>query len=75
LEELYQKGAFKPLSLEEYARRVAEALHTHPEMVVQRLSADAHPPFLVAPLWMEDKSRVVRKIEESLHNLQRPRTL
>ena len=75
LEELYERGEFHPLSLEEYARRVAEALHAHPEMVVQRLTADAHPPFLVAPLWMEDKSRVVHKIEESLHNLQTPHTL
>jgi len=75
LEELYERGKFHPLSLEEYALRVAESLRAHPEMVVQRLTADAHPPFLVAPLWMEDKSRVVRKIEESLHNLQTARTL
>ncbi len=69
LEELYEEGTFVPLSLKEYARRVAGALHAYPEIVVQRLTADAHPPFLVAPRWMEDKPRVVHEIEKTLKEL------
>ncbi|HPJ24971.1 MAG TPA: TIGR01212 family radical SAM protein [Synergistaceae bacterium] len=69
LEKLYEKEEFTPLSLQEYARRVAEVLLAEPEIVVQRLSADAHPSFLVAPEWMKDKNKVLQCIEKNLANL------
>ncbi len=70
LEEMYRQGRFIPLSLGEYSRRVSEVLREYPEIVVQRLTADAHAPYLVAPRWMEDKNQVVRNIEKQLQALE-----
>lgn len=70
LEEIYRQGDFTPLSLEEYSQRVTEVLRECPGIVVQRLTADAHAPYLVAPLWMEDKNQVLRSIEANLEAFQ-----
>ncbi len=56
LEQLYAEGRFKPIAMEEYLEEVVLALRSVPaETVIQRLSADAFPPRLVAPGWVSRK--------------------
>ncbi|KUK59131.1 MAG: Radical SAM domain protein [Synergistales bacterium 53_16] len=70
LEQLYRSGAFSPLSMEEYVATVVEALQmTGPAVVIQRLTADASPPRLVAPAWVRDKTSVLKAIDEKLIQL------
>jgi len=67
LEEEYRAGRFAPLTLDEYAEIVASAIASLPEgAIIQRLTADAKPPRLVAPLWVADKARAVARIERRL---------
>ena len=70
LEKLYRGGGFSPLSMEEYVDNVVEALQmTRPDVVVQRLTADASPPRLVAPAWLTDKTSVLKAIDDKLIQL------
>jgi len=63
LEPLYQRGAVRPLSLEEYSSMAVRFLELMPPAaVVQRLVGDAPPGFLVAPDWMRDKQRAIRRV-------------
>jgi len=69
LARLYERGEFKPLSLEEYARYCADMLELIPfETVVHRLTAEASPPALLAPLWCtyENKLNVINAVELEL---------
>ncbi len=67
LAELWRGGAYDPLEMESYADRVARALRVLPEgMPLQRLTADARPPELLAPRWVAEKPRVLRAIEAEL---------
>lgn len=67
LEKLFQQGQFKPLDLEEYVSLVTEFLeYLWPKTVIQRLSADCPRQFLVAPLWILDKSRILHEIDATL---------
>jgi radical SAM protein (TIGR01212 family) len=60
LAELWRGGAYDPLEMESYADRVARALRVLPEgMPLQRLTADARPPELLAPRWVAEKPRVL----------------
>lgn len=65
LEELYQTGSFGPISRERYVHLLRNALEASPARVtVHRLSADATPPALVAPLWVGEKGTVEKAIRE-----------
>jgi radical SAM superfamily enzyme len=56
--------------MEEYVATVVEALQmTGPAVVIQRLTADASPPRLVAPAWVRDKTSVLKAIDEKLIQL------
>lgn len=67
LEELFKKGKYKPLELDEYVDIVTEFLGYLPsDTVIQRLTADCPKEFLVAPEWLLEKSNVLRRIEETL---------
>lgn len=67
LERLYSRGAFLPLAAGDYASKVVEALRrTRPDVVIQRLSADAPPFRLVAPEWICEKANVIEMIENRL---------
>lgn len=64
LENLFRTGKFKPISLKEYARRVALFLdHLNPDISVHRLSAlSSRWDELVAPLW----NRYKRKTHQAI---------
>ncbi|MCK4591795.1 MAG: hypothetical protein KAT86_08580, partial [Candidatus Latescibacteria bacterium] len=65
LEAIFLKGGYQPMELEEYVDLAAEFLeYLSPNTVIQRISADCPKEWLVAPLWISDKHRVLRRIEE-----------
>ncbi|MGK0291279.1 MAG: radical SAM protein (TIGR01212 family) [bacterium] len=68
LAEMYQKGEFVPIELEEYSRRVCLFLtHLSPKIAVQRLTAVASRwDELIAPMWTKEKMRPVQFIEDQL---------
>jgi radical SAM protein (TIGR01212 family) len=67
LEKEFLKGAYKPLELDEYVDLVCVFLeYLWPETVIHRLGADCPEEFLVAPMWILDKNRLLREIEKRL---------
>ena len=67
LEEIYKNGGYEPLSLDEYIDLAVSFLESlSPEIIIQRISADCPSDLLVAPDWILNKQRVLRKIESKL---------
>lgn len=67
LSEIYKKGDFTPVDKKTYIEMVSAFLeHLHPEIVIHRLTGDAHRGELVAPLWASDKSAILNEIESKL---------
>lgn len=67
LELLYQRGDYRPLTLEEYVRQAADFLELlPPHLIIHRLTGDPHPEELVAPKWCRDKGRVLKALKEEL---------
>ena len=67
LEELFKKKLYEPLELDEYVGIVTEFLeYLSPQTVIQRLSADCPQELLVSPLWIGEKNKVLKKIEDTL---------
>ncbi len=63
IEDMYNKGEFKPLTLEEYAAAVVECLERLPaHTVVHRLCGDVPARYLIAPRWNANKFMVTEKI-------------
>ena len=63
----WQAGDYAPLSLEDYAAWVAEALaRLRPDVAVHRVSADPAPGELLAPDWAGDKAAVLRAVNQEL---------
>jgi radical SAM protein (TIGR01212 family) len=64
LETMYQAGAVRIFEQAEYVGLVCDFLERlPPDMVIHRLSGDAPPDYLVAPLWCRDKGRLLAAIE------------
>jgi len=67
LEGMYAHDEYQPLTEAEYIRRAVRFLERlSPETVIQRLTADCPPDWLVAPHWLLDKRGVIRGIEQRL---------
>jgi radical SAM superfamily enzyme len=68
LHRLYEAGGFEPITLPEYARRVAVFLeHLAPEVAVHRLSAVASRwDEVVAPGWVKSKMGPTQFIRDHL---------
>ncbi len=67
LEKMYERGEARMFERDEYVQIVCDFLeHLRPEMVIHRLSGDAPPDYLVAPLWCLDKPALLRAIHEEL---------
>lgn len=67
LEKLYREGQFCPISMGDYLEEVVLALRSvPPDIVIQRLSADAFPPRLVAPEWIARKRAFSEALEKVL---------
>jgi radical SAM protein (TIGR01212 family) len=67
LEQMYQRGDYKPLTFEEYVSITADFLELlPPDMVIQRLSGDCPRDILVVPKWTLEKQRVLTGITDEL---------
>lgn len=67
LENLYNDGKIKVLSIEEYTDILCDCVKLIPEnVVIHRLTGDAPKNLLVAPLWSADKKRVLNYINKKL---------
>lgn len=63
LEKEYEKGNFVPISREKYVELVCTLLeHLRSDIVIHRLTGDAHKGELIAPIWSQDKTGVLRDI-------------
>lgn len=69
LEQLYNNGEFRVLSMAEYIDILRQCLAVlPPNVVVHRLTGDGDKKLLVAPLWSADKKRVLNAINQMLSN-------
>lgn len=60
LAQLYNKGKYIPLSLEEYISSCAYILtHINPNIVIHRISGDAPKDLLIAPSWNSHKKWII----------------
>ena len=67
MQKMYESGRYTPISLENYAALIVEALKIiPPSVVVQRVSAGAHDESLIAPKWCFDKNIQMNFIREKL---------
>ena len=67
LEEIYKKGQYKPLELDAYVNLAVGFLERiWSDTVIQRITADCPREFLIAPMWIVDKNKVLGRIEEKL---------
>lgn len=67
MDELYQKGEYKPLEMEEYAYLVAQALTLlPPQTVIHRLTSEARLEEISGPAWASTKHQVINKIKKIL---------
>jgi len=65
LEGMYKKGKIKLLSEDEYVDILVSFLEIIPkEWVILRLVSDADRDLLIAPLWVNEKQKILKKIEE-----------
>ena len=65
LAEMFRKGEFRSLQLDEYASLVCDFLeYLPPSMVIQRLTAEAPEHMLLAPRWSLNKLNVIKRIEQ-----------
>ncbi|KUK13841.1 MAG: Uncharacterized protein XD52_0877 [bacterium 42_11] len=67
LEEMVNEEEYKPLMLDEYVDLcVAFLEHLSPDVVVHRLTGETAKENLLAPDWILDKTKVLKRIEERL---------
>src|SRR5436309_7114066 len=67
LEGMYRRGAVTLLERQEYVSVVCDFLERLPaEMVIHRLSGEAPPEYLVAPLWCLDKPGLLAAIDAEM---------
>jgi radical SAM superfamily enzyme len=67
LEKMYERGEARIFERDEYVQIVCDFLERlRPEMVIHRLSGDAPPDYLVAPMWCLDKPALLRAIHDEL---------
>jgi radical SAM protein (TIGR01212 family) len=67
MEAMYHRGEVPMLERDHYVRIVCDFLERlPPEMVIHRLSGDAPPDYLIAPLWCLDKPALLRAIQEEM---------
>ena len=70
MEELFLKGKYTPLTLDEYADAVANFIaHVREDIVIQRITGDPHPEELIEPKWAVEKGKVRSSIHQALASL------
>jgi len=64
MEKMYRAGEVPMMERDEYVSLVCDFLERlPPEMVIHRLSGDAPPDYLVAPMWCLEKSALLNAID------------
>ena len=67
LADLYESGAYTPMTFEDYVRVVIRQLEVlPPETVIERITGDGDKTKLLAPLWSRDKIRVLGTIDHEM---------
>lgn len=67
LAEMYKRGEFRCLEMEEYVELVVDFLELlRPDIVIQRLTGDPVRSELVAPAWAMEKWKVLQMIQKRL---------
>lgn len=67
LYDMYLKGEYIPLTLDEYLNNLSYVItHINPDIVIHRLSGDAPKDMLVAPSWNSHKKLVLNGINRLL---------
>jgi len=65
LAEMYKKGEYKPLELDDYIETLIDIMvHLKPELIIHRISGDAPKDILVAPHWNKHKMWILRGFEK-----------
>ena len=63
LADMYAKGEYTPLSMDEYVLSTVHILtHIHPGIIIHRITGDCPKDMLVAPMWNREKSLVINTI-------------
>ncbi|MCF7908690.1 MAG: TIGR01212 family radical SAM protein [Candidatus Omnitrophica bacterium] len=69
LELLHKKNNFNFLTQDEYVKNICDFLELMPtSLVVLRLISNAHPDYLIAPSWINNKHAVIEQIRKELEN-------
>ncbi len=69
LSEMYLKGEYVPLTMDEYVDTVVEALALLPEdTVIGRLTGDGMQSELLAPDWSRKKTVVINEIDKKMYS-------
>jgi radical SAM protein (TIGR01212 family) len=67
LEKIYNEGKFKVMEMDEYIDILIEFLsYLYPETIIQRLTADCDWNYLVAPIWLKEKQKMLKLLEEKM---------
>src|SRR5262249_15149803 len=67
MEKMFLKGEVRMLERDEYVQLACDFLERLPsELVIDRLTGDAPPDYLVAPYWCLDKAGLLRAIHAEL---------
>jgi radical SAM protein (TIGR01212 family) len=67
LEKMHRAGEVRMMDFDEYVAVTCDFLERlPPTMVIQRLSGDAPPDYLVAPSWCLQKQRILTAIDQEL---------
>lgn len=69
LAEIYERGQYIPMTMEDYVETVAEALTLLPEdTVIGRLTGDGMQSELLAPDWSRKKTVVINEIDKIMYS-------
>ncbi|MCX7990427.1 MAG: TIGR01212 family radical SAM protein [Proteobacteria bacterium] len=67
LKKLYEEGLYTPITRELYTDMVVSFIsHLRSDIVIHRLTGDAHKGELIAPLWSADKTGILTEIRNKL---------
>lgn len=69
LANLYEKGEFELITMDEYIDILCDCIRSIPaEVVIHRLTGDPDKSSLIAPLWSADKVKVLREIHNAIYD-------
>lgn len=67
--EMYEKGEYTPLTIENYVNLLCDCItHLDKRIVIHRLTGDGDKRLLIAPMWSGDKKHVYNYITAELKN-------